>query len=138
MDRWHEQFERALASHERYWLDPDTYYKDCEEEEEEEIPTCSKCGGYNDNDELGGSWCSKCERERALFVKRKVNEALREGVGLGWVLDQIYTEGELVLYLSSYLARRKNVYEQVVDSVRRIDEWEKEREERRKANGIHS
>ena len=74
------------------------------------------------------------ERERALFVKRKVNEALREGVGLGWVLDQIYTEGELVLYLSSYLARRKNVYEQVVDSVTSIDKWEKEREERRKAN----
>ena len=133
MDRWHEQLDRALASHERYWLDPDTYYKDSEEEEEEHEPTCDRCGGYNDNDDLGGSLCSKCERERALFIKRKVNEALREGGGLGWVLDQIYTEGELVIYLSSYLANRKNIYEQVVDSVTRIDEWGKERKEKHNA-----
>lgn len=135
MDKWHEQFERALASHERYWLDPDTYYKDCEEEEEEEIPTCSKCGGYNDNDELGGSWCSKCERERALKIKRIVNQTLREGYHLGYALDHIYTDGELILELAAYMDSHRDIYEQVVDSVTSIDKWEKEREERRKNNG---
>lgn len=135
MDKQQENFNRALASHERYWLDPDTYYKDSEEEEEEEIPTCSKCGGYNDNDELGGSLCSKCERERALRIKRIVNQTLREGYRLGYALDHIYTDGELILELAAYMDSHRDIYEQVVNSVMRIDEWKKRTRRKEKNNG---
>lgn len=126
MDKWQENFNRALASHERYWLDPDTYYKDCEEEEEEEIPTCSKCGGYNDNDELGGSWCSKCERERILFVKKTINQGLREGYShLAYFLPLLYTDAEVVRQLAFYLSNNKEIYELVIKSVEAIERWEK-------------
>lgn len=118
MDRWHEQLERALASHERYWLDPDTYYKDCEEEEEEEIPTCSKCGGYNDNDELGGSWCSKCEKERIMFIKRTINQAIRDDrLYLGYILEQIFTDAEVTRELVFYFQNHKDIYKTVTDIV---------------------
>lgn len=125
MDRWHEQLERALASHERYWLDPDTYYKDFEQEEDEEIPTCSKCGGYNDNDELGGSWCSKCEKERVIFIKKTINQAIRDDwLTLGHILDQIFNDNEVVLQLSGYFYTHKDIYEKVVDAVSMWQKWE--------------
>lgn len=133
MDKWHEQFNKALADHERRWLDPDDYYGDYEEPEEEEyIEPCVVCGGYNDNDELGGSVCSECERKRKLFIKRKVNEALREDMSISYVFDAIYTDKEAAIELACYFLRHRDIFEEVKEHVARHDEFDEKMKKKRK------